>query len=385
VISLFVRRKTYRPYSSYRRNERKKFNYLYLLALLPLALAFSYLAPRSPILVEKIFSLKFYRIIAQGVSRITGIFPFSVAEVIIVAAILIAIVQIIRSVKELINSPRKRIRVLMKKLSVLAVILSLIYFLFITMWGLNYHRLPFEEIVGLDMQDVKPEELEALSRYLVDRANELRELVEENSDGIMILPDGVNGGLKRADLGYKAASVLYPELGGKYGRPKGVMLSKVMSYQGIGGVYFPFTAEANVNISGPHFMIPATALHEMAHQRGFARENEANYIAYITAAMHPDYDFQYSGTMLALIHTMGALRRLDSPKATEIRQQYSPGVLRDLEDWNKHLAEYEGIINRVSNAINNKYLQVNAQTDGVLSYNRMVHLLVAHYRGELKE
>jgi len=64
-----------------------------------------------------------------------------------------------------------------------------------------------------------------------------------------------------------------------------------MSYLGIGGVYFPFTGEANVNISMPHTSIPFTACHEMAHQIGFAREDEANFIAYIACKNHPSPDF----------------------------------------------------------------------------------------------
>jgi len=65
---------------------------------------------------------------------------------------------------------------------------------------------------------------------------------------------------------------------------------------------FPFTGEANVNISMPHTSIPFTACHEMAHQIGFAREDEANFIAYIACKNHPSPDFQYSGILSALIN-----------------------------------------------------------------------------------
>jgi len=91
-------------------------------------------------------------------------------------------------------------------------------------------------------------------------------------------------------------------------KAKGVILSEVMSYLGIGGVYFPFTGEANVNISMPilQFLSP---LARNGHQIGFAREDEANFIAYIACKNHPSPDFQYSGILSALINATNTLYR----------------------------------------------------------------------------
>jgi hypothetical protein len=152
-----------------------------------------------------------------------------------------------------------------------------------------------------------------------------------------------------------------------------------MSYTGITGVYFPFTGEANVNVSVPDSDIPATSCHEMAHQRGFAREDEANYIAYLTCKMHPDVDFQYSGTLLALIETTNALYNQDPSAFKELRSKYSDGLIRDLGAINEYWEHYEGPVNEVSNKINDAYLKANNQSDGVQSYGRMVDLLLAEY------
>jgi len=359
---------------------KKKFNKMYLLLLFPLALASAYLASRSPVMVERYYSRSVYRCLAQIISSVTGIFPFSVAEILMVFTLVLIIAGVVYGIAELAKNPGKRLKIFFKQLSIAAIALSLVYFSFIAVWGLNYHRLSIASIANLDAQPASVEELETLCRYLIQNANRLRGLVEEDEDGIMVSPEGVNDILKRAEKGYQAASAVYPELGGKYGRPKGVMLSKVMSYQGIGGIYFPFTAEANVNISEPHFMIPFTASHEMAHQRGFAREDEANYIGYIASIMHPDYDFQYSGTMVALQYSMNALGRQDINRYNLLREEYSQGVARDFQAWYEHCRQYEGFASRTTDRINNAYLQANAQSDGVQSYGRMVDLLLAHYR-----
>ena len=122
----------------------------------------------------------------------------------------------------------------------------------------------------------------------------------------MTIDGGFDKVREKASLGFDQAAKIYPELGGRFGKAKPIFLSSKMSYTGISGIYFPFTGEANVNVDIPHSLLPATTCHEMAHQRGFAREDEANYIAWITCSSNDNPEFKYSGTLLALIHSMNA-------------------------------------------------------------------------------
>jgi len=214
---------------------------------------------------------------------------------------------------------------------------------------------------------------------LIQRTNELRELVDEDSEGIMKLSTDINNTLKRAHKGYKNIEAEYPELTYKFGRPKGVLLSEVMSYLGIGGVYFPFTTEANVNTSLPDKSLPFTACHEMAHQIGFSREDEANYIAYLACKSHPDPDFQYSGTLSALIYATNALYQYSPEDYFELRESFSAGVARDIKASNNYWEKYETQLQDLSSSINDAYLKANMQNDGVRSYGRMVDLLIAEY------
>ena len=159
-----------------------------------------------------------------------------------------------------------------------------------------------------------------------------------------------------------------------------MLLSKLMSYTGITGVYFPYTGEANVNIGPPDSMILSTACHEMAHQRGFAREDEANYISYFVCMQNPDADFQYSGVLLALINSMNALYTHDKKAYLELTKKYSPGLIRDLKQNNLYWEKHEGSLQKISDRINDAYLKSNMQNDGVYSYGRMVDLIIAEYR-----
>ena len=152
-----------------------------------------------------------------------------------------------------------------------------------------------------------------------------------------------------------------------------------MSYTGITGIYMPYTGEANVNYNIPSFMWASTAAHEMAHQRGFAREDEANFIAYLVCISSEEEDIQYSGVFLALIYSMNALYNEDQKGYFELRDKYSQGLLRDMKYNGDFWDKYQGMAEEISSNINDGYLKGNRQEDGVKSYGRMVDLLIAEY------
>jgi hypothetical protein len=359
---------------SYKKTSKK----MLVVLLLPLAVLLVYLSTFSTLYVERFYSTGFYNLISQAISIATGIFPFSLAELIITAIAITVVIMLIRVV--LIMFGRSHRNIIPNIIVNILAVASTIYFLFIILWGLNYHRLPFSTIANLNIQPATVDELKEVCEAMVNRTNELRNKVNEDDDGIMNLKDGRGTVFNTAYMGYDNAAKLYPELGGKYGRPKGVILSHLMSYAGISGVYFPFTAEANVNIVIPDCMLPSTTCHEMAHQRGFAREDEANYIAYVACNMHPDTDFQYSGNLLALINCMNSLYSYDEDMHREVTMNCSKGVLRDLRAISEFWNRYEGPVEELSSSINDAYLKSNMQTDGIHSYGRMVDLLIAEYR-----
>ena len=359
---------------------KKRIGSILIYVLIGLGLILSFAAPRFPVLIEAGYSTSLYKWLGGPISLFTGLVPFSVAECIIVGIGLFCLVQIIRGAIALFKKPKGFFRSSLRGMGKLVLILLLLYVGFNMLWGLNYSRLSFADISGLPVEPAAVEELTALAQSLANSANALRAQVAEDERGVMTLSSSIRQMFVRAETGYQRAAAIYPELGGKFGRPKGVFLSHYWSYTGTSGMYFPFTAEANVNTDMPHLLQPATAAHEMAHQRGFAREDEANYLAYLACSLHPDADFQYSGTVSALIHTMNALYRADIDAYKAVRKQYCDGLNRDLKDWRDYWAKFEGPIDRVSTNVNDSYLKANRQQDGVQSYGRMVDLLLAEYR-----
>ena len=357
----------------------------YLIPLLPLAIIISFLGSINPKGIESVYSNGIYKFVAQVMSNITGIIPISISEIIILSLIAFSIYQVIKLIINIKNTKDNRLAILVRFFISVIVVLSIIYFTFMLAWGLNYHRLPLADIVGFEMIEYDSNDLADLAEYLIFDANELRQKVKFDEYGIMTLGESPFSTMKRSNIAFEEAGKLYPELGGNYGKPKVLLLSRSISYLGIWGFYFPFTFEANVNVNIPDSMIPSTAIHEIAHQRGFAREDEADYIAYLVSRMHPDYDYQYSGTLMALRHVMNALARTDYERFLELRETYSAGVLKDMQAITVHNQRHSGFISNISAEVNNAYLKANAQKDGIQSYGRMIDLLMAQYKTETDE
>lgn len=130
------------------------------------------------------------------------------------------------------------------------------------------------------------------------------------------------------------------------------------------------------------YNIPFTECHELSHLRGFMQEQEANFIAFLACEHAERIDFQYSGYLMAWIYSTNALYRADHEVWQEVRSGLDQSVEPDLEANSRFWDSYEGKVSEVANQINDTYLKVNGQSDGVKSYDRMVDLLVSYRKTE---
>jgi len=333
-----------------------------------------------PNFIEDFYSSFFYKIIANILSAITGFIPFSLAELIIVSFFTFILWYISKTIFKLYRSKNKRLGILKNSILNILALSGVIYFSFQLLWGFNYQRFTLDKVFQLDVRNSSSSELSNLCKILINNSNTMRGKIKENQNGVMELPYNKKNILKTAQLGYDTASLRYPKLKGIYGTPKGILLSIPMCYTGITGFYFPFTNEANVNMAEPDSFLPFTTAHEMAHQRGFAKEDEANYIAYIVCINHPDINFQYSGALTALSYSFSALRKSDNNKFKQLISTCSSGVLNDLNYNQRFWKGYSGPIEVMGEKINDTYLKSQNQESGTKSYGAMVDLLLAQYR-----
>jgi len=338
---------------------------------LPVSIILVIIASSFPHKVEYIYSQNMFKVLGQFLNRISGWFAFSIGEILLIFLLIYICIL-------LINLRKQRSLVYRQGLALTTVgLLSMVYFIFLVSWGLNYYRLPLKDLHRLNTSSIKSQELEAVCQLLINEANILRNRLEDNKlSGRQIR----NNIFNRSHIGYDRLSKQYPELEGSFSNPKPVLLSSFMSYLGISGIYSPFTGEANVNINLPPPLLPVTACHEMAHQRGVAREDEANFVAYLACTAHYDLNFKYSGTLFALIYAMDALHKDNPQKYKELRSMYSAEVRQDIKAIDDFWKSHKGWLSLFSSRLNNFYLQLNNQAEGVQSYNKMVLLLIADYR-----
>ena len=351
----------------------------YSIFILPALLAFSLqrVFVLFPSFVENIYSTKVFRFLSIPISFITSLLPFSLTEISLYLSVPLLVVLVILLVRQMKKSKNRKKSALLDCKRI-GWTLSILYLVFMLLHGFNYTRAPLGVTLGITTSPRSSEDLEAVCYILLEQTNSAREGCKE-VDGVMVLENGIDNALKTAYKGYQAISEVYPVLAITPRKGKGVIASHLWSYTWITGMYFPFYVEANVNIDAPQMSLPNTILHELAHTIGIAREDEANFAAFITGIHHYDRDFKYSSYLFAFIESASALHSTDPEAFTALMAQASDGVKRDLGAYNAYWQQFEGRVQEISSSVNNAYLQSNLQEDGVKSYGRVVDLIIGYY------
>lgn len=363
---------------------------IFLLLLAPIAYLFLWIAKVNPAFSEFIFARKIYKVISHAVSSVSALFPFSLMEAGIKLLPLIVILGIAFLIYQLVNRKKKDKKagyIMTLFLVDITCIVSVIFFLYVFMAGINYQRYSFATISGYDIEASSVDELYGLTMNLAERAAEARTLIEKEGgeftkDGsVLIDKSNWKELVNAAASAYAKAGKEYPELKGDYKSVKPVKSSRFMSAMEITGIFWPFTMEANVNTDVPDYSIPATMCHEMAHLRGFMKEDEANFIAYLVCSNSDNPVLQYSGLMLALSYVDDQLYSQSPEDYEKVQAVYTAGMKADLREEHYYWVKFEDTaISAASNTVNDNYLKANNQSDGVKSYGRMVDLLLAEYK-----
>lgn len=363
---------------------------LFWFLLIPLGLLIPQICRKYPETIEMVYSRKIYPVIASVLSSISSVVSSSLAEVLIIIVILVcAVILLVRLCVMVFGKLHKRSY---HRIRLVSFLISLVVFagvmlnLFYILWGLNNFRETVAYSLELEVRQYSVDELAEVYEKLALEAAELRAQVNEDDNGVFTIgsPNKAYAAVKEAytNLG-EANGVFKNDALGKLNlhTAKSVKLSEQMSQLGISGIYIPYTAEMNVNVDQPDLYIPTTAAHETAHFLGFAREDEANFIAFYVSRFSTDTAFRYSAVMNALVNCGNALCQEDAQRYLALRDKlYTDGMNRDLNEYRNYYAKYDGgAMQRLSDDINDAYLKHNGQQDGIQSYGQMVDILLAYY------
>ena len=347
--------------------------------LLPVTILFHVLSANIPAVADFV-----NRTLAAGVrfvlAKITGILPFSLAEILVYLLLPGVIVGIVFAVKLAKKKNPKPSRYM---LSYLLGSIGTLYILFVFTLGTAYFGTPIEDEMGLDRQKVSAEELYDTASILLNEAESLLDEINFAENGSSTMPYKRSELNKKLNALYKAAGKEYAFLSTLTSRVKPVIASEPLTYTHLSGIYTYMTGEANININFPDSTIPQTMAHEMAHQRGIAREDEANFMAFLICAASDDPYIRYSGYVETFKYFYNALASADSELWNKLYKEIDPRIIGEFRAYNDFFEKYEdNVAADISGSINDTYQQIQGVKEGIKSYGLVVDLTVAYYKAE---
>ena len=332
---------------------------------------------RNNVEFANFFNSRISSVIRAVLANITDPIPFSLAELLIVLIPVILVLLIFYAVRRKTKTWRSVISYSVTLLSAVSVIFSL----FVLGYGVGYYVPTLDEKLALDSEPVSAEDLRDTALWLSDEILLLTSDIYYGTDGASIMPYSLTEMNDKLMEAYGKLNEQYDFLQRLDSNIKPVMASVAMSYAHLTGVYTFFTGESNLNIDFPDYTLPYTAAHEFAHQRGIARENEANFVAFLACVASDDPYLQYSGYLNLYEYVINALYSANREMYSEVRSQLSLRVTNEMRAYSAFYDKYrDSQAGKVNNAVNNTFLQANGAAEGTKSYGMVVDLAVAYYK-----
>ncbi len=328
--------------------------------------------------VENGFSTVFYPTFSKILRTCFGWLPFSVGDILYGALVVFLIVQIFRLLRFLWSKKRRG----NFKASVKPVLFSIfifcasVYLVFNIFWGINYNRIGIAAQLNLKIEKYSVEDLKSINEVLVEKINASKQILLQKS---VLYPTNKELYL-RTESAYKEVVKKYPFLHYEKLAIKTSMWGWLGNYTGFLGYYNPFTGEAQVNTTVPKFTQPFTTCHEVAHQLGYAKEMEANFVGYLAASSSADTLFQYSVYTDLFTYANRTLYFADSTSSLKYRKLLLPEVIADFKERRKFNMAHQSFAEPVVRFFYDKFLQSNEQPMGILSYDEVTAFIIAYYK-----
>jgi len=323
--------------------------------------------------VERLYSNGLYPVISGGQRLLLGWIPFSIGDLFYTVAGMYLLVMLGRSIRTIARKKAGR-AYWWRAFQGLVFWCGWIYVSFNALWGLNYNRLGVARQMHLAMKPYSNEELKTVVQIIIQRLHETDTAALHTRERFT-KKSALFG---EARLSYQSAGQRYPFLHYRLASVKPSLFSYLGDYLGFTGYYNPFSGEAQVNTTVPVFVQPFTTCHEMGHQLGYAKENEANFAGYLSAKSSADTAFLYSMYFDLYVYGMRELYRRDSISASNIKKQVPVQVKKDFADLRAFYDRYRNPFEPLITGMYGQYLRANQQPSGMQSYNEVVAFLIAY-------
>ncbi len=309
---------------------------------------------------------------------VTNWIPFSFAEsLLILSPLLVGLICF-----SLIRRVRNSLAAGIRYFAGFASVLSLVFTLLIFGYNGGYYGDGVEKKVDFERSDLSPEQLYETAVIMIDQIKEDLPHVYYPQNTYSSMKFSYSQLNEKLNEAYDTLCDEYPSFQRMYSNTKPVMLSEPWTYTHISGVYTFFTGEANVNTNYPDFIMVSSAAHEMAHQRGITKEDEANFTAFLVCSLSDDPYIRYCGYADVLNDLMGQLASADPELYNKARAEMPQELKDEYKAYSEFFDQYrENVAATVSTAVNNAYISSHNQPAGVKSYGLVVDLVAAYLLG----
>lgn len=328
------------------------FNRWLILPWLPIATyVLTEIFARNPSWAEKIYSRNIYHFVANLLSNISGLFPFSIDDIFYILLISTVFILIVLLVFRKITFKYTG--------KIVLNILSTVYILFYVLWGFNYFRNGINQRIGLAEREPNTEQFILVLKDLIEKTNtsyssfydfdeyKIDRLIEESYNNLsQVLQYDYPAGKRKA---------------------KSITFSRFFAKAGISGYYGPFFNEVHINKNNLPIEYPFVLTHEKAHQLGITSEAEANFYAWLICSQSESKQLQYSANLYVLKFFMYQGYQME--QYPEIIKKLDENVKIDFRRIQEHWINLRNEkVDKVASKVNDTYLKTNKIEKGIEDY-----------------
>ncbi len=341
--------------------------------------------------ISDFYVQKIYPVVSTPFIWLSGLFPFSVGEVMIVLAVILVLVGL--PVYIIFMIVKRKNKALTSKVSGFALrfVAWIVAYVLMTE-TLNcfvmYQCTPFSERYFEETEHTEELLIETIGA-VADGLAELGDYFSRGDDGYIELDDNYIDECKEA---LKAISEDYSQLSGYYPNPKGIYFSFFMSQESIIGLYIPFAFEATYNRDTQDISKPATICHELAHLKGIIQEDEASFVAMVACFNSDCEAVRYSGLLDAFYYLYSDASELFGTSYEDALREAIADVPAEVWDYDlysfksNYWEENEDkevipteTVQAVSEALTDANLKFNDVEEGIEIYYSVTKLLMDYY------
>jgi hypothetical protein len=228
-------------------------------------------------------------------------------------------------------------------------------------WGWNYNRAPIETRTAYDTSRITPQAVDALRARTIAEMNRLAPLAHARMHEPLDLET------------LHATWVPVVQAGGNSwepltGAPKPTLADPFMTATGTSGYINPLALDVHLASDLLWFERPFALSHEWSHVAGYAREDEANFLAIVNCTRSNDPVVQYSGWLELFLYLPPSQQRY-------ARKTFVPDVWQDFAAMRERNRRHINLsLANLSWRTYNAYLKSNHVASGLQNYNEVTRL-----------